>query len=96
MAIHEHHQHPEHGSELSEMQVRVRALESVLTEKGYIDPAALDAIIEAYETKLLKDVTEEEMSSIVSSTSKIMANYARLMREDRDPAQVLRTEASSQ
>ena len=31
-----------HGSELSEMQLRVRALETVLTEKGYVDPAALD------------------------------------------------------
>src|ERR1700676_2032483 len=41
-----------HGSELSEMQVRVRALESILTEKGYVEPAALDAIIEAYETKI--------------------------------------------
>ena len=30
----------EHGSELSEMQLRVRALETVLAEKGYIDPAA--------------------------------------------------------
>ena len=30
-----------HGSELSDMQLRVRALESVLAEKGYIDPAAL-------------------------------------------------------
>ena len=34
------------------MQLRVRALETVLTEKGYVDPAALDAIIEAYETKI--------------------------------------------
>jgi len=48
---HEHGSH-EHGSELSEMQVRVRALESILTEKGYVEPAALDAIIEAYETKI--------------------------------------------
>jgi nitrile hydratase len=50
---HEHdHDHGEHGSELSEMQLRVRALETVLTEKGYVDPAALDAVIEAYETKV--------------------------------------------
>jgi nitrile hydratase len=48
----EHDQHHQHGSELSEMQLRVRALETVLTEKGYIDPAALDAIIDAYETKV--------------------------------------------
>ena len=34
------------------MQIRVRALESILTEKGYVEPAALDAIIEAYETKI--------------------------------------------
>ena len=39
-------------SELSETQLRVRALETVLTEKGYVDPAALDAIVEAYETKI--------------------------------------------
>src|SRR6202046_1900223 len=49
---HDHDDHDHHGSELSEMQLRVRALETVLAEKGYIDPAALDAIIEAYETKI--------------------------------------------
>jgi nitrile hydratase subunit alpha len=48
----EHHHDHDHGSELSEMQLRVRALETVLIEKGYVDPAALDAIIEAYETKV--------------------------------------------
>ena len=50
MATDDHHH--QHGSELSDMQLRVRALETVLTEKGYIDPAALDLIIEAYETKV--------------------------------------------
>ena len=49
---HDHDHHHDHGSELSETQLRVRALETVLTEKGYIDPVALDAIIEAYETKI--------------------------------------------
>ena len=49
---HEHDHDHDHGSELSEMQLRVRALETVLTEKGYIDPAAIDRIIEAYETKI--------------------------------------------
>jgi nitrile hydratase len=34
------------------MQVRVRSLETVLSEKGYIDPVALDAIVEAYETRI--------------------------------------------
>ena len=37
---------------MSETQLRVRALESVLTEKGYVDPAALDLLIETYETKV--------------------------------------------
>ena len=44
--------HSHDHSELSEMQLRVRALESILTEKGYVDPAALDAIVEACETKI--------------------------------------------
>lgn len=44
-----HHDHDHESSELTEMQLRVRALETVLTEKGYVDPAALDAIIETYE-----------------------------------------------
>jgi nitrile hydratase len=34
------------------MDVRVRALESLLVEKGYVDPKALDALIETYETKV--------------------------------------------
>jgi len=42
----------DHGSELSETQVRVRALESALIETGLVDPAALDALIETYETKV--------------------------------------------
>jgi nitrile hydratase len=42
----------EHGSELSDLQLRVRALESVLTEKGYVDPKALDQLIETYETRI--------------------------------------------
>jgi nitrile hydratase subunit alpha len=49
---HHHHDDHDHGSELSEMQLRVRALETVLAEKGYIDPVAIDRLIEAYETKV--------------------------------------------
>jgi nitrile hydratase len=47
---HGHHEHE--GSELSPMDLRVRALESVLVEKGYVDPAAIDALIETYETRV--------------------------------------------
>jgi nitrile hydratase len=47
-----HDRHGDHGSELSDVELRVRALETVLTEKGYVDPAALDRIVEAYETRI--------------------------------------------
>src|SRR5256886_14059122 len=50
MSTHDHDDH-EHGSELSETQLRVCALETILTEKGYVDPAVLDTIVEHYETK---------------------------------------------
>src|SRR5262249_30575581 len=50
MADHDHDH--DHGAPLSEIQLRVRALETLLTEKGYVDPAALDAIVEAYETRI--------------------------------------------
>lgn len=46
-----HHSHDK-GSELSEMDARVRALESLLVEKGYVDPDAIEAIVQTYETKV--------------------------------------------
>src|SRR5665213_4147333 len=49
---HDHHHHDHDHSELSENELRVRALETVLTEKGYVDPAALDLLIETYEKKV--------------------------------------------
>ena len=53
MSEHEHHHHEEHAKrELSPLELRVRALEALLTEKGYIDPAALDLLIDAYQTKI--------------------------------------------
>ena len=47
-----HHDHDDDHSELGEMDLRVRALETVLTQKGYIDPAALDVLIDTYQTKI--------------------------------------------
>jgi nitrile hydratase len=48
--------HPDHDhgerSELSEMDLRVRSLQTVLTQKGYIDARALDVLIDTYETKI--------------------------------------------
>jgi nitrile hydratase subunit alpha len=50
MAAHDH-DHNE-GSHLSEIELRVRAIETILLEKGYIETAALDRIVELYETKI--------------------------------------------
>src|ERR1700759_2080818 len=41
-----------HLSEIGEMDLRVRALESVLVDKGYVDRAALDELIDTYETRI--------------------------------------------
>ena len=49
---HDHHHGHDHGSELSDLQLRVRALETVLAEKGYVDPKALDMVVEYYETQI--------------------------------------------
>ena len=56
MHAHNEHGHP-HGhdhehSHLDPMEVRVRALHSLLTQKGYVDPAAVERIIETYETEV--------------------------------------------
>jgi nitrile hydratase len=53
---HDHHHDDSHAhdgmSHLDEMDLRVRALETVLTQKGYIDPAALDVLVDTYQTKI--------------------------------------------
>jgi nitrile hydratase len=56
---HHHHdddddvqEHREHGAPLSAVELRVRALESLLVDKGLVDPAALDQLIDTYETKV--------------------------------------------
>jgi nitrile hydratase len=46
------HDHDHEGSELSPIALRVKALESLLVEKGYVDPEALDVLIDTYETKI--------------------------------------------
>jgi nitrile hydratase subunit alpha len=50
MAHDQHHEH-EH-SELPDIELRVRALRTVLEQKGYIDPAALDVLIDTYKTRI--------------------------------------------
>ncbi|MBX4866926.1 nitrile hydratase subunit alpha [Rhizobium bangladeshense] len=48
---HDEHRH-DHDNHYSDMQARVKGLETLLTEKGLIDPAAIDAIVETYEKKV--------------------------------------------
>ena len=51
--MHDHADHDhDHGSDLDEMTARVRALETVLVQKGLIDPAAVDRIIDTYQNKV--------------------------------------------
>jgi nitrile hydratase len=49
---HAHGHAHKHDNHYSDMQARVKALETLLSEKGLIDPAAIDAIVETYETKV--------------------------------------------
>ena len=51
---HDHdHDHDDHeASHLGPMDLRVRALETVLAQKGYIDPGALDVLIDTYQTRI--------------------------------------------
>ena len=54
----EHHDGEDHGHQgqrdnhFTDMEARVKALETVLTEKGLIDPAAIDAIVETYQIRV--------------------------------------------
>ena len=49
---HDHHDHDHEQEPPSDMALRVKALESLLVEKGLVDPAALDAIVDHYEHKV--------------------------------------------
>ena len=53
MSGHHHHDHDHHhDNHFTAIEARVKALESLMVEKGYVDPAALDAIIDTYETRI--------------------------------------------
>jgi nitrile hydratase subunit alpha len=52
MHDHDHDHAHEHQAVPSDLTLRVKALESLLTEKGYVDPAALDALVDLFETKI--------------------------------------------
>ena len=53
MSGHHHHDHDhDHDNHFTAIEARVKALETLMVQKGYVDPAALDAIIDTYETKI--------------------------------------------
>lgn len=56
MAAGHHHHHDDHDHDHSDvpsdLALRVKALESLLVEKGLVDPASLDYLIDLYETKI--------------------------------------------
>ena len=84
--MHDHHHSQDHdhdrdGSELSPMEARVRALESILVEKGYVEPAALDAIIDTYETRI-----GPRNGARVVARAWSDAAYAQRLREDATAA----------
>ena len=49
---HAHQHEHEHQAVPSDPALRVKALESLLVEKGLVDPAALDALVDTYENKI--------------------------------------------
>ena len=79
MAKHDH-DHNE-GSDLSEMELRVRALETILVEKGYVETAALDRIVELYETKIGPHIGAQVMAKAWSDRS-----FRQLLFEDATKA----------
>ena len=79
MAEHDH-EHDE-GSHLTEMDLRVRALETILVEKGYIESAALDRIVELYETKIGPHIGAQLIAKAWSD-----ADFRRSLLEDASKA----------
>jgi nitrile hydratase subunit alpha len=68
------------------MELRVRALETILVEKGYIESAALDRIVELYETKIGPHIGAQVIAkawsdstfrkSLIDDASKAIATFA--------------------
>jgi len=87
MAAHDHKE----GSDLSEMELRVRALETILVEKGYIETAALDRIVELYATKIGPHIDAQVIAkawsdpsfrqSLLEDATKAVSTLAQVGRE---------------
>ncbi|MEM1253916.1 MAG: nitrile hydratase subunit alpha [Cyanobacteria bacterium P01_H01_bin.21] len=74
-----HHHRPE-----SEIALRVKAIESLLVEKGIVDPAALDAIIDTYEHKVGPHIGAQIVAKAWSDSEykqRLLANGTRAISE---------------
>ncbi|THD80882.1 MAG: nitrile hydratase subunit alpha [Phenylobacterium sp.] len=75
---HDHHHDHEPGQHPpSDMELRVKALESLLVEKGLVDPAALDAIVDHFEHR----VGPRNGARVVARAWTDPAYHARLMAD---------------
>jgi len=63
------------------MDARVRALESLLVDKGYVDPRAIDVLIDTYETKV-----GPRNGARVVAKAWVDARYRQWLLEDATPA----------
>jgi nitrile hydratase len=75
------HDHDHDHSDLSPMELRVRALQTVLSQKGHVDPAALDALIDTYQTKI-----GPRNGARVVARAWVSADYREWLRRDASAA----------
>ena len=77
--LHDHPHHHDHAGQKapSDLALRVAALESLLIEKGLVDPAALDALVDTYEHQ----VGPRNGAKVVARAWKDPAYKARLLTD---------------
>ncbi len=77
---HDHNHHP-HSLLPSDPALRVQALETILTRKGLVDPAAMEAILETYETQVGPHLGAQVVARAWSDPA-----YLALLRQDANRA----------
>lgn len=73
--------HDHHDNRYSDMQARVRALETILTSKGLVDPEAIAEIIDTYEKRI-----GPRNGAAVVARAWMDPNYAAWLQEDATAA----------
>ena len=77
---HDYNHHP-HSLLPSDPALRVKALETILTRKGMVDPAAMEAILETYETRVGPHLGAQVVARAWSDPA-----YLALLRQDANRA----------